>query len=282
MRTQSPDTHPEAERVQIELLRKAGPARRFKLTRSLNRLGIQLSRQAIRKTRPHATGEELRLFIIELYYGKGLADRLRGYPTPEDEAAFDILLPIIPVVEALEQLGVTAYIGGSVASSAHGIPRSTIDADIIANLRTENVQPLVNMLKNSYYIDADLIRNAILRHSEFSVLHLQTMFKIDVFIQQIRAFDQQVMRRIEQQPLDEHENTRLFYLESPEDVILTKLEWYDMGCGLSDQQWYDILGVLKVQGDTLDLAYLRYWAKELGVTEQLVRALDDAGLTPEA
>lgn len=79
MRTQSPDTHPEAERVQIELLRKAGPARRVSLARSLSSMAIQLSRQAIRKANPHASEEELRLLGIEFYYGKELADRLRSY-----------------------------------------------------------------------------------------------------------------------------------------------------------------------------------------------------------
>lgn len=64
-------------------------------------------------------------------------------------------------------------------------------------------------------------------------------------------------------------------------MILTKLEWYNMGGGVSDRQWNDILGVLKVQGNSLDFAYLRHWAKELGVTGQLARALDDAGLAPD-
>ena len=84
MRTQSRDTRPEAERVQIELLRKAGPARRFSLTRSLSSLAIQLSRQAIRKANPNATEEELRLLGIEFYYGKELANRLRMYLAQKD------------------------------------------------------------------------------------------------------------------------------------------------------------------------------------------------------
>ena len=77
MRTQSSDTHPEAERVQIELLRKAGIARRISIAGSLSRSAIQLSRQAIRKANPNASEAELRLIFIELNYGKGLADRIR-------------------------------------------------------------------------------------------------------------------------------------------------------------------------------------------------------------
>ncbi len=194
----------------------------------------------------------------------------------------DVLSSMIPVVEAFEQLGVVYYVGGSVAALAHGIYRATADVDIVADVRMEHVRPLVTLLQGRYYIDADMIRDAIRHRSEFNMLHLQTMFKVDIFLPKSRLFDQQVLRRVQQQPLPDEENTRLFYLESPEDVILTKLEWYNMGGGVSDRHWNDILGVLKVQGNALDFAYLRHWAKELGVTEQLARALDDAGLAPEA
>ncbi len=81
---------------------------------------------------------------------------------------------------------------------------------------------------------------------------------------------------MQQKILDE--NSRPVYLASPEDVILNKLEWYKMGGGVSDRQWNDILGVLKTQEATLDLAYLRKWAVTLDVTDLLNRALEDAGL----
>lgn len=190
----------------------------------------------------------------------------------------EVLASMLPVVEAFEQLGIVYYVGGAVAVLAHGIYRATADADIVADLRMEHVRPLVTLLQNRYYIDADMIRDAIRHRSEFNVIHLQTMSKVDVFIQKTHPFYQQVLRRIQPQTLPEDENKRLFYLESPEDLILSKLEWYNMGGGISDRQWNDILGVLKVQGNALDFAYLRRWAKELGVTEQLARALDDAGL----
>ncbi len=66
-------------------------------------------------------------------------------------------------------------------------------------------------------------------------------------------------------------------MESPEDVILTKLEWYKMGAGASDRQWGDILGVLKVQRQHVDLEYLRHWAAEINVAGLLTRALQEAG-----
>jgi len=188
----------------------------------------------------------------------------------------EILAAIAPVVEALEELGVTYHFGGSVASSVHGIPRLTIDADLVADLRLEHVRPLVKQLEAEYYIDADAVRDAIRRRSSFNAIHLDTMLKVDVFIPKTRAFDQEELRRTRQEVLVE--GTRPFYMASPEGTILNKLEWYRMGGEVSDRQWNDILGVLKVKGTALDMAYMQRWAKALQVTDLLERALVEAGM----
>jgi len=73
------DTHPEAERVQIELLRKKTVSERFALVRSLTAFTINLSRRAIARANPDLSLDELRLKYIELYYGKDLAQRVREY-----------------------------------------------------------------------------------------------------------------------------------------------------------------------------------------------------------
>ncbi len=188
----------------------------------------------------------------------------------------DILITLEPLVEALEELGVPYHIGGSVASSLYGLPRLTIDVDIIADLRLEQVRPLVLRLQTDYYIDEDMIRDAIRRRSSFNVIHLDTMLKVDVYIPKSRSFDQEELRRVQQEVL--LEGTRPFNVASPEGTILNKLEWYRMGGEVSDRQWNDILGVLKVQGTHLDMAYLQRWAANLKVTDLLERALVDAGL----
>jgi hypothetical protein len=187
-----------------------------------------------------------------------------------------ILAAITPVVEALEQLGVPYHIGGSVASSIYGILRATIDVDLVADLRLEQVRPLVKQLEAAYYIDEDMIRDAIRHRSSFAVIHLDTMLKVDIFIPKSRLFDQEELRRVQQEVLAE--GTRPFNVASPEGTILNKLEWYRMGGEVSDRQWNDILGVLKVQGTHLDMAYLQRWSASLNVTDLLERALVDAGL----
>ena len=176
----------------------------------------------------------------------------------------------------MEELGIPYHIGGSVASSLYGLPRLTIDADLVADIRMKHVRPLVEQLETDYYIDEDMIRDAIRRQSSFNVIHQDTILKVDIFIPKSRLFDQEELRKIRQEVLSE--GTRPFNIASPEGTILNKLEWYRMGGEVSDRQWNDILGVLKVQGTNLDMAYLRHWAADLKVTDLLERAFVDAGL----
>jgi hypothetical protein len=186
----------------------------------------------------------------------------------------NIIDAMAPVIDAFEQLGVSYYIGGSVASTVYGIPRTTLDADIIAELRLEHARPLVLQLQDQYYIDEDAVKDAIRHRFSFNAIHLATMLKIDVYLPKVRPFDQEIRRRARQELLEEH----TFYFASPEDTILTKLEWYRMGGEVSERQWNDLLGVLKLQGTSLDFAYLRRWAVSLNVADLLVRAYEDAGL----
>jgi hypothetical protein len=166
-------------------------------------------------------------------------------------------------------------VGGSLSSSVHGIMRSTLDVDIVADLRLEHIRPLVAVLSPIFYADDEMMRDAITYHSSFNLIHYETAFKVDIFIPKERAFDRlQLERRIALIIATEPEQT--VYVTSPEDIILSKLEWYRMGDEVSDRQWRDILGVVKTKSGQLDLAYLRHGAGELGVEDLLERALQEA------
>jgi len=179
------------------------------------------------------------------------------------------------VIDALEKLGVRYLIGGSLASAMHGEPRSTLDADLVADLRLEHAEPLARALANVFYVDAEMIRDAIRQLRSFNVIHLATAFKVDVFVRKKRPYDEtQLARRVAQIVTTEPERT--VFIASAEDTVLTKLEWYRMGGETSERQWRDVLGVVKTQGARLDVDYLRQWAVQLGVLDLVERALNHA------
>lgn len=190
--------------------------------------------------------------------------------------ATDIITALEPFIEVLETLQVPYQIGGSVASSAQGLPRATLDVDLVADVRPSHVAPLVERLEDRYYIDGDMIRQAVSRRTSFNIIHLDTALKIDVFAIKPRAYDLAAFQRRYQGTLGDSAESTRFYLVSPEDVILNKLEWYHKGGGVSDRQWQDILGVMRVQGSRLDRAYLQLWAENLGVAELLARVTAEA------
>lgn len=182
---------------------------------------------------------------------------------------------LLLVVEVLERLHIPYLVGGSMASALYGVARSTLDADMVADIREEQVGALVTALGKAFYADDEMIRGAIQRRSSFNLIHLQTMFKVDVFIRKERPFDRaQFKRRIEQILVADPEQKA--FMCSAEDIVLAKLEWYRLGNEISDRQWRDILGVLKVQAGTLDIDYLRKWAAELNVADLLERALKES------
>jgi len=189
----------------------------------------------------------------------------------------DIIIALDMVIGCFEKLGIAYYIAGSVASSAYGIARATMDVDLVANIEISQVDRFVKALKTDYYIDAEMVRDAIHRSASFNLIHLETMIKIDVFIVKDQPYDSKALTRRRPDTLDE-EGSRKFYLSSPEDIILGKLQWYHKGGSVSQQQWKDILGVLKVQADKLDLEYLKHWASRLNISDLLSRSFDDAGV----
>ena len=184
----------------------------------------------------------------------------------------------LQVVDALEQVGATYVIGGSLASTIHGVVRTTLDTDIVAELSLQQAQPFADLLAGAFYLDINTIRNAIQQRNSFNVIHLATMFKVDVFVSKGRPFDRQQLDR-RQRWIADPDSGRTIYVATPEDTVLAKLAWYRLGGELSDRQWRDILGVVAVQGNRLDLGYMRRCAAMLDVRDLLERALGEIRTT---
>ena len=188
--------------------------------------------------------------------------------------ASDLVSALRPVAEAFAALGVTYYIGGSVASSAHGVARASLDADVVATLEPQHVDPLIGLLEDSYYLPAARLRQAVTDRSSFNLIHLATMFKIDVFVSKGRPFDREAATRARAEALDEAAESPRFPVASAEDTVLAKLEWFRRGGETSERQWWDIIGILRVSAHA-DREYLQRWAASLGVADLLERALAD-------
>jgi hypothetical protein len=179
------------------------------------------------------------------------------------------------VTQTLEHLGITYAVGGSLASSIHGVMRSTLDVDIVADMRLEHVAALVVALAKEFYADDSMMRDAIDRRSSFNLIHYETAFKVDVFICQLRPFDHMQLAR-RRPAIIATDPDQSVYVASPEDTILAKLEWYRLGGEASDRQWRDVLGILKTRAGELDRDYLRQWAGDLQVSDLLERVFGEA------
>jgi hypothetical protein len=180
------------------------------------------------------------------------------------------------IAEVFERLQIPYLVGGSLASSLHGVPRATQDVDMVADLKPHHIAPLIRALEATFYIDADTVQDAIQRRSSFNVIHLATMFKVDIFVLQHNKASQEEMARRERYELSEKPREELF-VATAEDTILHKLHWFQLGGGVSERQWNDVLGVLRVQKGKLDVPYLQQTAKHMGVKDVLEQAFRDAG-----
>ena len=176
------------------------------------------------------------------------------------------------VVAELDKLGIDYLVGGSIASSVHGRPRTTQDVDIVARIVGSQVASLVAGLENEFYVDADMINDAISRRASFNVIHLETLLKVDVFVYTGDELAVEEMKRRVAVRLREAS----VWFASPEDIVLHKLDWFRKGEGVSERQWRDLVGVIAVQGARFDLAYVRRWAARLGLTELFERAVSEA------
>lgn len=177
----------------------------------------------------------------------------------------------IDVGRQLDVLAVRWLVGGSVASSILGVPRATLDIDLVADLRSGHVGALFDALSPDYYLDRDTMKWAVSTRRSFNAIHQESLIKVDVFC----AGDDALTRR-------ELDRRVFFDLEvgripvcSSEDIILQKLVWW-RDAGGSERQWRDALGVVQIRGPALDRAYIDSAAAELGLGGDVARLFAEA------
>ena len=189
--------------------------------------------------------------------------------------SFDKFEVVLKVIAVFDELSIPYLIGGSFASSLYGWYRSTNDADLLALIRLDQVTDLVRRLEPEFYASEQAVRRAVQSGRHFNFIHVDTAFKVDVFVAGAGGFTGQQLKRRKLHGVTPNQQPQA-YFASPEDIVLAKLDWYRRGNEVSDMQWRDVLNVIKVQGERLDRDYMRQWAKELGVADLLEQAFVEA------
>lgn len=188
--------------------------------------------------------------------------------TPVDPLGTAVLVAAI-----LEELAIPYVIGGSVASSVLGEPRSTLDLDVMIDADEQRVRRFAAKLREDFYVDEDDAIAAVRSASSFNVIRYDSVMKVDFFIAEPLGRRQILRRRgIRVRP-----ELPVLYFYSVEDLVLRKLLWFRLGGGVSERQWRDVISLLKVAGQDLDREYLHAVAAEEKIAELLSRAAADAG-----
>jgi hypothetical protein len=178
------------------------------------------------------------------------------------------------VADVLDRIGVTYVIGGSFASSVHGEPRSTNDVDMVADLHDADVDAFIEGIGSGCYVSRDTMIDAVRTGGTFNVIEISSAMKIDIFVAGSDAFDRERLRRRVGITFSSGPQATTLFVDTAEDTILRKLEWYRRGGESSERQWRDVMGIVNAQRSNLDRTFLRDWATALGVADLVERVLE--------
>ena len=184
---------------------------------------------------------------------------------------------LLALVGALDRSAIHYLIGGSVASGIHGIYRTSLDVDLLADIHPGQIARLIQELGGEFYADAGMMRDALASGRSFNLIHFASSYKFDIFPLSSDPFQQSQFSRREMKDILLGGGAIAVPVATAEDTLLMKLAWYRAGGEVSERQWNDVRGIAEVQRERLDRDYLRRWAVHLLVQDLLDAALEPAG-----
>ena len=183
----------------------------------------------------------------------------------------------LAVARALERMGIRYYVCGSLASSLHGEPRATNDADFVAMLHPGDAPRLQKELGKRFYVDPDAFKAAVEAERSFNLVDEVELAKVDIFCVFDSGYQAAAIERVVKLELEPDDPFSQVIVASAEDTVIAKLRWYRLGGEVSDRQWRDLEGVIAAQSGRLDLAYVRKWSEHFRVSDLLDRLLKPPG-----
>lgn len=271
-RSQASDTSIETDVFEFELLRQRSNSDRALMSAAHTQSTRRLSMSGLKHRFPQLSGVSFAQKVAQSFLGD---DCPSNFFTATNEMTWiqDSIALAAILHELFEQVQIPYYITGGVASSTFGDPRATRDLDVVLAVAPLQLERLVIALEaQQFYVPGvEDVRSG--RMKTLGITHQPTISRADLVIAGNGEFD---VVKFKRRKLIEVIGAGSFYFASPEDVVLNKLRWGRQS--RSEKQWRDVLGVLKVQGETLDFNYLQEWSKKLGIDGDLLQAIAEAGL----
>jgi hypothetical protein len=276
-RSQSRDTSVEIDFLQCSMWKQMPLIKKVELIVGITQGCRELTLQGIKNKYPQATPQEQRLLYTKIILGDNINSTIINKKIEQDIMIGNPIELALLIAEILESLDIIYFVGGSVASSLWGESRATLDLDLVADLTLEKIDDFITKVEPLFYVSEEAVKQAIINNSCFNLIHFNTSEKIDIFIPNQSSLIQAEMQRRTLQQVKE--NGGYLYLATPEDIVLQKLIWYRDGNKISERQWRDVLGVLKVQSTDLDFNYLKSWAEIENLSNLLNNAILQAGIS---
>lgn len=167
------------------------------------------------------------------------------------------------VTQRLSEAAIPYMVTGSMALNFYAVPRMTRDIDLVVEVQEQGAERLINLFQDQFYVDRDMIRQAVRNQSMFNLIHTTHVIKVDMVVRKDTAYRREEFFRRRVASIENH----AFQIVAPEDLILSKLEWAKDSH--SQVQLEDARNLLANTPD-LDRDYLQRWAVQLGV-ESLYR-----------